>query len=663
MRARLTFLTLFAILSSSPACGHHFDGGGEPVDLLFLGDTSFGESYQERRAEEGEENVLVNRGYDYLIENFARILQDVNFVIANLETPITNIAVSPFAGRKDYIHYADVEKTPSTLRRHGFDLVSLANNHSLDFGLRGLAQTLDLLQANGIESCGAGLDEPQARTPYVHEIGVGDETLYLAVFCAFELRETYQDEYAYYANGEVGGVNPLAIEKITADVQLLRRAHPNAFTVAFLHWGNNYRLATEEQRMLGRALVDAGIDLVIGQGAHLLQELEYYRGHWIVYGLGNFVFASPGRYERYKAHPYGMIARLRLEPRDGAVHKAIRLYPIMTDNTMTNYHTRFVSEDEFAEVKTILATQSFIKAGFNTVVHSASDQYGWYLEFDLDSIDVAGRVPKGELIRQSVSDEPRLHYFLYVPRHGGVGARVFVTVHGVSRNAEEHARLFAPLAESYGVVLVAPVFSEADFPSYQRLGRKDDEERADVALDHIIDEVRNLIGAETRKLYLFGHSGGGQFVHRYAMLHPDHVARYVVSAAGWYTFPDASLAYPLGIGSNDQYPGLAFDAAEFLRVPACVMVGGRDVHREESLNTSRSINAQQGHTRLVRAELWVSAMSSAAQALGLDTTYTLDVVPRADHLFVHVMQTGGMGPLVFECLFGHSGKNAAGIRE
>ena len=78
-----------------------------------------------------------------------------------------------------------------------------------------------------------------------------------------------------------------------------------------------------------------------------------------------------------------------------------------------------------------------------------------------------------------------------------------MTVHGISRNAEEHAKKFAPYAEQYGVILIAPFFSEKDFPDYQRLGRKGRGERADSALKAIIKDLAESTGIHLpEKIYM-----------------------------------------------------------------------------------------------------------------------------------------------------------------
>ncbi|MEQ6342065.1 MAG: alpha/beta hydrolase [Gammaproteobacteria bacterium] len=258
----------------------------------------------------------------------------------------------------------------------------------------------------------------------------------------------------------------------------------------------------------------------------------------------------------------------------------------------------------------------------------------------------------GMVSKRTLGDATRQPYFLYVPQRGGANAPVFVTVHGISRNAREHAERFASFAERYGAVLIAPYFSKGRFPDYQRLGRKGKGERADLALDRIVDEVGRLTGAQTGKLFLFGYSGGAQFVHRYTLAHPERVAKVVLGAPGWYTFPDPTVKYPKGIAQAKSLPGVTFDPSGFLAIPTCVLVGERDVRQDVALNKSPKIAQQQGPTRLERGEHWIAAMTRAAEAQGLKTSYTFHTLPRSRHSFTQSMRRGKMGEMVFDCLFG-----------
>jgi hypothetical protein len=376
--------SIFILGSHGAAQSHDFDSDGPTFDLLFLGDTSFGENYQDRLKAQGKQNVLQTQGYDYAIETFAELLRSASMVVANLETPITDLPDSPFSGIKSYIHYADVEKTPDYLRKYDIDMVSLANNHSLDFGLPGLSQTQEILEAHEIETCGAGETEDEARRIYSHEITVGQTEVEIALICAFEYRKKYDHTYRFYAKGDLGGTNPLFVDRLALQIRELRRRNPEVFVIAFLHWGRTYRLATEKQRRLAHSLIEAEADLIIGHGAHRLQELEHYKGRWIIYSLGNFVFLSPGRFGKLDVAPYGMIARLTLDGRDGGLVKTLRFYPIFSDNRVSNYRSRFVTKAEFDEVWGLLAEHSVLPSRFDSTALRGRDDHGWYVQITLD---------------------------------------------------------------------------------------------------------------------------------------------------------------------------------------------------------------------------------------------------------------------------------------
>lgn len=252
---------------------------------------------------------------------------------------------------------------------------------------------------------------------------------------------------------------------------------------------------------------------------------------------------------------------------------------------------------------------------------------------------------------KTLADDPSLGYYLYVPAGGGSGSRLFVSVHGLSRNAEEHAALFAPFAERHGVVMVVPLFESGRFPDYNCLGREGQGARSDYALERIIDEAGSLTGTNTETIYLFGYSAGGQFAHRFVMAYPERVGRCVIGAAGWYTFPDPALAYPQGIGTFPDLPGVHPVPERFLQVPTHVVVGALDTQRTASLNQEPDIDARQGLHRVERGERWAQAMREAATAHGIVNEYRFLTLPDSTHSFAKCMKLGRMGERVFEFLF------------
>ena len=261
-------------------------------------------------------------------------------------------------------------------------------------------------------------------------------------------------------------------------------------------------------------------------------------------------------------------------------------------------------------------------------------------------------VEPGKVHVRHVGDDAALRYFIYVPKIRNDRAPLFVSVHGISRNAREHAEVFAPLAEQYGVILIAPFFSKRHFGGYQRLGREGGGSRADHAIHLILKEVEKLTGADISKISLFGYSGGGQFAHRYAMAYPDRTLRLVIGAAGWYTYPDETCTFPYGIAPTPRLKEIDFNIKRILQVPACVLVGQWDIKSDPGLNQTARIQQQQGTTRLERGRRWIDAMNQAAMAHGFDTPYEFSILPGVDHDFTRTMKSGQFCQFVFKYLFG-----------
>jgi len=261
-------------------------------------------------------------------------------------------------------------------------------------------------------------------------------------------------------------------------------------------------------------------------------------------------------------------------------------------------------------------------------------------------------LPPGTTLRRSPDAALPLDYFIYVPHSGVRDGRVLVTVHGISRNAEQHITGFADCAERYGAAIVAPLFTRKEHRRYQRLGRSAREERADLAFDRVLADATERLGIEPCPLHLFGFSGGGQFAHRYALFNPRRVARQVLGAPGWYTFPDPDQHYPLGMRSSADWPRLRFNPARFLRIPTLVLVGENDTARDRDLNRTRQIDALQGLTRMERGIRWTAAMSGLAHAYDLDNRLLFEVLPTADHAFDSYLAQPEFSERIFTFLFG-----------
>ncbi|NMG42395.1 hypothetical protein GPA22_01430 [Aromatoleum toluvorans] len=254
--------------------------------------------------------------------------------------------------------------------------------------------------------------------------------------------------------------------------------------------------------------------------------------------------------------------------------------------------------------------------------------------------------------QRALRSDSSLRYVVYVPSRGGVDAPILVSVHGISRNALEHVKLFAPFAERAGVVVVAPLYERERFPDYQRLSANARGESPVAVMEAIVAEVARTTGALAAPLRLFGYSGGGQFVHRYAMAHPERVAAYVVGAAGWYTFPDAERRYPYGLRYSRRLQMGGFDLNRFLAVPGWVLVGERDVHEGTAMRKTDRVTLDQGESRLERGRRWVEAINAAAAARGQAGPVRFETLARSPHNFRRSMRRGNLGERVFSHLFG-----------
>jgi pimeloyl-ACP methyl ester carboxylesterase len=260
-------------------------------------------------------------------------------------------------------------------------------------------------------------------------------------------------------------------------------------------------------------------------------------------------------------------------------------------------------------------------------------------------------MPNKGIIEYTLQNNPAQQYLLYIPAQCGKDSKLLVAVHGNGRDVRGIAEHFAPFAERYGVILIAPYFTADRFQDYQFLGLTGQGERADHVLENIVSEVSLRTGADARLLYLLGYSAGAQFVHRFAMAYPTRVAKVVAGAAGWYTFPYPQTHYPSGIKLDPRWGDVSMVPEQFLKVPAFVFVGEGDTLRDKGLNQSPDVDEMQGTTRVERGRRWVEAMRLAARSLGYETDYRFMTVPEAAHSLQHCVESGLVGTPAFEFLF------------
>lgn len=362
--------------------------GKDPVHIriLFGGDTDFGESYQEEYARKGHGNILIEKGYDYSVAKLSGLLQSVDYRILNLETPLTQRRDSSLKG-KEYVHYSDPVKAPSALNRFGPIAYSLANNHTLDQGTAGLDDTRNSLASAGARYFGAGTTIAEAASPLIQTFRFAERSLTVAVFGGLEYNSKYAEQYRIYATANHPGVASIDVAEVQKAIRDLRSHTPDVFVIYFMHVLENYTWKTPEQVALASSLRNAGVDLVIGSGAHRMQEVEFDGGHWTFYGLGNFIFNAAGRYSTFHALPdsYALVIDFFID--HNHLRTAFRIYPILSDNKLVNYQPRFLTDDEFNASYSLLSRKSRWDATVHAEVKREKNEVGQCIEF----LDPVGR--------------------------------------------------------------------------------------------------------------------------------------------------------------------------------------------------------------------------------------------------------------------------------
>lgn len=218
-------------------------------------------------------------GFEGLWSEVAPLLQGADLAFGNLETP-----VAPTTGRPGvpFVFNAP-EGLPAALRTAGWSLVSTANNHAFDQGPKGIRETLQRLDEAGLLHAGSGVTQAEAERP----LWLERNGLKIALLA-------FTDVFNVDLNGkaEAPWVRPLDLERA---LPALRAARAEAdVVIVSVHWGNEYQhQPSPRQQEAARALVGAGVDLIIGHHPHVLQPLAWVeaegRKGLVAYSLGNFI--------------------------------------------------------------------------------------------------------------------------------------------------------------------------------------------------------------------------------------------------------------------------------------------------------------------------------------------------------------------------------------
>lgn len=270
--------------------------GSGTITLAAVGDVCFGIDVAP---------VLNTRGFAYPWAAEKQSLSQADLTICNLESCLTTRG-QPNPSQTSFPQRGDPGAV-TAMHDAGVDLVVLANDHIMDYGEEGLADTIAALDRSGIAHCGAGFTAAQAQAPAIEDIS-GSKVAFLAftdvVLSGYQAEES---KPGVAAAGDASQVeNAVRNARAVSD-----------YVVVYFHWGETSETATRPAQVdLAHAAIDAGAAAVIGSHPHVLQGLEEYHGGLIAYSMGNFVFNPPREEGRQSAILQVRLGRGRLEAAD-----------------------------------------------------------------------------------------------------------------------------------------------------------------------------------------------------------------------------------------------------------------------------------------------------------------------------------------------------------
>jgi poly-gamma-glutamate capsule biosynthesis protein CapA/YwtB (metallophosphatase superfamily) len=228
------------------------------------------------------EDAQSSSGYDFkpMFKHVKGKLQKPDLLLANQETVLGGVEM----GLTSYPTFNSPQEVGDALIDAGVDIVSTANNHSLDKGEKGILRSIEYYEKVGLPYVGFFKDkEDQEKLRILHKNGVK---------LAF-LSYSYGTNGIPVPKGKDFLVNLIDQEKMKTEIHKAKALAD--VVVMSIHWGNEYqRIPTEEQQLLGQFLVDEGVDIIFGHHPHVLQPMQMVktkdqRNAFIVYSLGNFI--------------------------------------------------------------------------------------------------------------------------------------------------------------------------------------------------------------------------------------------------------------------------------------------------------------------------------------------------------------------------------------
>ena len=244
------------------------------------------------------------RPEDFSFNEIKPLLNSHDLICLNLENPV-GVKGTPDKVQDPHVTFCAHPDTLQVLKNLGVTMVSLGNNHMLDYGEKALAETIEHLNVSGIKYAGAGRNYEEANRPLLLECN-GKKIAFLShvfIYSASTLM----------AKRNRAGVSDHRIRNILPRIKELSRQGYQV--IISIHWGWEYSFYPIPYQMKqARQMIDNGAMLILGHGPHYPQGIENYKDGQIVYSLGNFIFDEPQKYaKRSFIYSVGVTERGMLE--------------------------------------------------------------------------------------------------------------------------------------------------------------------------------------------------------------------------------------------------------------------------------------------------------------------------------------------------------------
>jgi len=241
----------------------------ENIKIGFVGDILL---------DRGVRKEMDKRGIDNFYDKLHGQLQPTDYLIGNLECPLTQI-YNPV--HKRFVFRADTTNA-AYLRACGFTHLSMANNHAYDQGREGLEHTYYVLKNKKIQALGFGNSLNESCKP----ITIDSNDIHISIFATvtLALENWYPLPQKPCICQDMG-------DSFINRVATYASSNPEKQIVIYIHWGiEHFKEPSPRQKKLAKSLIDVGADLIIGHHPHVLQKHEIYKEKHIFYSLGNFIF-------------------------------------------------------------------------------------------------------------------------------------------------------------------------------------------------------------------------------------------------------------------------------------------------------------------------------------------------------------------------------------